>query len=416
MWRDSPFPKLLAVLVVVVAAIAAGFYFAPWVARRPLPFANANRLATALYPIPYSPPSGRTAFNFQAWKTNNRSFEAMAAFHWQNFYLDVASGDPERVQGSRVSQEFFEVLGARPAQGRAFQPDDVSGNRRLVVISDSFWRNRLGGAFNAVGSRLTMDGASYEVVGRMPADFWFLTRQVQFWVLLPSRPNYTVNAVGLLRAGVLPPQAEAEARNIEASFTQGRAWVRLRSIGSQANELLNATVATFLLCLGLAMLAGAVYVAPLLRSTGEPFRPRAMAAARVWSFLLVKCVIILLVLGSAWILLARRFAPVGLEIGWWFGRVLVLAWPLLLLACVLIAIAFLDQNLRCPHCLQRLRMPLETGSWGSLVVDRAGTEYICPYGHGKLFVPGTHLLSPGLYRWTSYPDALHQLFTDQPTK
>lgn len=416
MWRDSPFPKLLVALVLVLAAIVAGFYFAPWVARRPLPFANADRLAAALYPIPYSPPSNRTAFNFQAWKTTSTTFQTMAAFHWQNFYLDVAGADAERVQGSRVSQEFFEVLGAWPAQGRVFQPDDVSESRRVVVISDSFWRNRLGGAFNAVGSRLTLDGAGYEVVGRMPADFWFLTRKVQFWVLLPPRPNYTVNAVGELRPGRTPPEAESEARHLEATFTNGRARVHVRSVRAEANELLNATVATFVLCLGLAMLAGMVYVAPLLRSTGEPFRPRLVAAARVWSFLIVKCIIVLLVLASAWMLLARRFAPVGLELGWWFDRVLVLAWPLLLLACVLIAVAFLDQNLRCPHCLQRLRMPLETGSWGSLVVDRAGTEYICPYGHGKLFVPGTHLLSPGLYRWTSYPDALHQLFTDQPTK
>jgi len=57
-------------------------------------------------------------------------------------------------------------------------------------------------------------------------------------------------------------------------------------------------------------------------------------------------------------------------------------------------------------------MPVVTGSWSSLVMDRPGTEYICPYGHGRLYVPGTRLLNAAPMRWTFYRDFLQQLFAD----
>lgn len=44
-----------------------------------------------------------------------------------------------------------------------------------------------------------------------------------------------------------------------------------------------------------------------------------------------------------------------------------------------------DQRYRCRVCLRRLRMPIETGSWGSMLrLGRPRIEYICPYGHGTL--------------------------------
>ena len=44
-----------------------------------------------------------------------------------------------------------------------------------------------------------------------------------------------------------------------------------------------------------------------------------------------------------------------------------------------------DQRYRCRVCLRRLRMPIETGSWGRmLLLGRPRIEYICPYGHGTL--------------------------------
>jgi hypothetical protein len=44
-----------------------------------------------------------------------------------------------------------------------------------------------------------------------------------------------------------------------------------------------------------------------------------------------------------------------------------------------------DQRYRCRVCLRRLRMPVETGSWGRMLqLGRPKVEWICTYGHGTL--------------------------------
>jgi hypothetical protein len=64
-------------------------------------------------------------------------------------------------------------------------------------------------------------------------------------------------------------------------------------------------------------------------------------------------------------------------------NIMALGW-FVLCAGALAAIVF-DQRRRCRVCLRRLRMPVETGSWGSVLLSgRPRIEYICPYGHGTL--------------------------------
>lgn len=56
-----------------------------------------------------------------------------------------------------------------------------------------------------------------------------------------------------------------------------------------------------------------------------------------------------------------------------------------LLCCGILYLCIWDQRYRCRVCLRRLRMPIETGSWGSMLrLGRPRIEYICPYGHGTL--------------------------------
>ena len=61
----------------------------------------------------------------------------------------------------------------------------------------------------------------------------------------------------------------------------------------------------------------------------------------------------------------------------------VLGWFLLCSGVLYIIVR--DQRYRCRICLRRLRMPVETGSWGRMLqFGRPRMEYICPYGHGTL--------------------------------
>jgi hypothetical protein len=51
----------------------------------------------------------------------------------------------------------------------------------------------------------------------------------------------------------------------------------------------------------------------------------------------------------------------------------------------LLYLCMLDHRYRCRVCLRRLRMPIETGSWGRMLfLGRPRIEYICTYGHGTL--------------------------------
>ena len=74
-------------------------------------------------------------------------------------------------------------------------------------------------------------------------------------------------------------------------------------------------------------------------------------------------------------------------------------------------LAIWDQRYRCRTCLRRLRMPIETGSWGRMLqLGRPQMEYICPYGHGKLNVEEVQFSGTTLPEWTEQGDMWAELF------
>ena len=74
-------------------------------------------------------------------------------------------------------------------------------------------------------------------------------------------------------------------------------------------------------------------------------------------------------------------------------------------------LAVWDQKYRCRTCLRRLRMPVETGSWGHMLrLGRPQLEYICPYGHGKLNVAEFQISGKIQPEWTEHGDIWSELF------
>ena len=90
----------------------------------------------------------------------SRSFERLAvADRWQPALVATA-GDPERLDGDRVSADYFRVLGVAPALGRDFAAaDDVRGGPPVAIVSASLAARRLGGARAALGRPIVLDGA-----------------------------------------------------------------------------------------------------------------------------------------------------------------------------------------------------------------------------------------------------------------
>jgi putative ABC transport system permease protein len=105
------------------------------------------------------------------WKNGNRDIERAAVFNIWAPTLTEGS-EPEPLVGSRVSADFFDVLGVRPMLGRGFRADeDVPNGPPVAVIANSLWLRRFHGDRAIVGKAISVNGFKYTVVGVMPPSF-----------------------------------------------------------------------------------------------------------------------------------------------------------------------------------------------------------------------------------------------------
>jgi putative ABC transport system permease protein len=107
------------------------------------------------------------------WRKQSSSFESIGAYRNAELSL-TGSGEPEIVTGAAVSANFFHVLGVAPRLGREFlDSEDRSGQDRVAILADSFWRRRFQADPGIVGRDITLDGAPFLVIGVLPPDFQF---------------------------------------------------------------------------------------------------------------------------------------------------------------------------------------------------------------------------------------------------
>jgi len=92
-----------------------------------------------------------------------------------------------------------------------------------------------------------------------------------------------------------------------------------------------------------------------------------------------------------------------------FDGILLGFWIVPMIWIGLAAVALHDQKLRCRTCARPLRMPVDEGSYATLLLDHPGTEYVCPYGHGALKVE-VWLSSREAPRWRTFGDFWQELF------
>jgi putative ABC transport system permease protein len=107
-------------------------------------------------------------------------------------------GAPVRVNVQFVSSEFFPLLGVEPFLGRTFSDrDDLPNAPRVIVLSHNLWQGRFGADPAVVGRMIQLNDSPAEVVGVMPAGFWFVDPTNDVWVpyqLDRSRGATTVGA------------------------------------------------------------------------------------------------------------------------------------------------------------------------------------------------------------------------------
>ncbi len=228
-------PAFTAIAIIALAlgigANTAIFSVVNAILLKPLPYKNPEQLmiiweeATNLG-FPKDTPSPA---NFLDWQRQAGSFEGMSAFAPGYFNL-TGVGEPERLDGRRISGNLFNVLGIKPILGRTLVPEDDKPGNQVVVLNESLWKRRFGADPSVIGRALDLNGKPYTIVGVIPASvqlpMWSKWRD-QVWVPLAlsadevgQRSNHYLEVIGRLKPGVTLSQAQAEMNTIAARLAK----------------------------------------------------------------------------------------------------------------------------------------------------------------------------------------------------
>jgi putative ABC transport system permease protein len=340
---------------------------------RPLPYPDPARLVLVQQTDAANRARAVAPANFADWRTRSSSFESLAAYEVVGRTL-LGSETPVRVSAGIVSGSFFEVLGVRPALGRAFGPR-AEGTRE-AVLGHGLWQEHLGGNPSVVGRDLQLDGELVRVLGVMPpgfahppdAELWLRARhdlpEIPIAVAVDPRTvrdSRYLDVVGRLRPGGSLDAARAEMDGIAAALAveypeaNAQNGARVTPLFEELRGPARPALALLLGAAGCVLLVACANVANLLlaRAVGRRHELSVRAAlgasgARLSRELLTEALLLAVLGGAAGLALARAVRPL-LQVLWpaslppleglrLSGPVLVGSGALALLAVVLVGL------------------------------------------------------------------------------
>jgi predicted permease len=267
---------LFTLLALVTLALGIGgntamFSLVSNILLRELPFREPEQL---VWVFSRRVDPGKRPFSlpdFMDYRDQNQSLAGIAAYaNWSANLTDP--GDPERLQGLRMSANVFQMLGVEASTGRAFLPeDDTPGRQRVVVLSDGLWRRRFGADPQLIGKTLTLNGSSYTVVGVLPRQFFFPVKEAELAIPLapdadPWRDVRTsvnfLRALARLKPGVTREQAEADLTSVAERLREQFPVANGQKLGVTLSPFHEELVGDFRLALW--VLLGAVGVVLLM--------------------------------------------------------------------------------------------------------------------------------------------------------
>jgi predicted permease len=232
--RDAGFTAF----VVLIAALGIGasvtvFSVVNQLLLRPLPFTSPGQLVW----ISNRDTSGLSGQTTQVGhmldlRERTQSLSAIAgyfAFYGVGDNLLTGKGEPERLSGVPVSENFFDVLGVRPELGRVFNAQECVWNGpKVVMLTHAFWERRFNADPAIVGNAITINEQPHTVVGVLPASFDFASVFApgsHFDLFFPfplsqetNRWGNTMAMIGRLEPGVSAERAQAELRTLAAQI------------------------------------------------------------------------------------------------------------------------------------------------------------------------------------------------------
>jgi putative ABC transport system permease protein len=295
----TPGFTIVAVLILAlgIGANTSIFSVVSAVLLRPLPFAEADRLAF-LWEVStagnFTGNSTVSPANYVDWKARSRSFEDMALYNGLQEYNLTGDGEPEHIGAIVATTNLFSILRLTPILGRAFGPgDDGASAAPVVVLSRTLWVRRFGADPGIIGRDIFLDGAKHTVIGVVPPAFNYPSKRAEVYVpasftpeQLAQRDNHSDWVVGRLKPGVTLAEAQAEmnavANSLETDYPQsnknlGVAVVPLREDLAKGSSLLGEsdvrdTLFVLLCAVAAVLLITCANVANLLIARGTARR------------------------------------------------------------------------------------------------------------------------------------------------
>jgi predicted permease len=165
--------------------------------------------------------------DIQDWQVRSHSYSEIAYYTLQ---LPTLGGrqNPQLVPQVIGSANLFDTLGLHPAVGRLFVPEDETpGHGRVLVLSWAVWKNFFHADRGVVGRAVPLNGVQYTVIGILPegrsfpenADSMFSPLEINTKEY-QDRGSSFLTAIGRLRAGVSPRQAQTELEQIHRQLVK----------------------------------------------------------------------------------------------------------------------------------------------------------------------------------------------------
>ena len=206
-------------LALGIGANTAVFSAVNGILLKPLPIRDEGRVVVIGETSPAGDRRHARARTFVALRDQNHSFSRITGHSgvWVNVTGD---GEPEQLNGMRITASLLPLFGVEPMLGRGISPEeDLPGANRVALLAYNFWRRRYAGDSGVVGRAITLDGVSHTIIGVLPERFRMYNEDPEVWVALaldpaaPQKYKYLMTVYGRLKPATTQEQG---ARDLQA--------------------------------------------------------------------------------------------------------------------------------------------------------------------------------------------------------